>query len=77
MKLNATVELLPLSEPGFNNIHPFVPPVQVPGYHEILQELEYDLCQLTGYDKISFQPNRYTYVMYLINYISNRCFINF
>lgn len=59
MKLNATVELLPLSEPGFTNIHPFVPPEQVPGYQEILEELEYDLCQLTGYDKISFQPNRY------------------
>ncbi|CAI6362881.1 unnamed protein product [Macrosiphum euphorbiae] len=57
MKLNATVELLPLSEPGFINIHPFVPPDQVPGYNQILQELEYDLCQLTGYDKISFQPN--------------------
>lgn len=57
MKLNATVELLPLSEPGFINIHPFVPSEQVPGYHQILQELEYDLCQLTGYDKISFQPN--------------------
>lgn len=59
MKLNATVELLPLSEPGFTNIHPFVPPEQVLGYKQIFEELEYDLCQLTGYDKISFQPNRY------------------
>lgn len=59
MKLNATVELLPLSEPGFINIHPFVPPKQVRGYQHIFQELNNDLCQLTGYDKISFQPNRY------------------
>lgn len=59
MKLNATVELLPLSEPGFTNIHPFVPPEQVKGYQQLFQELEYDLCQITGYDKISFQPNRY------------------
>lgn len=74
MKLNATVELLPLSEPGFINIHPFVPPAQVPGYHQLLQELEYDLCQLTGYDKISFQPNRYTCI-HLINNIFST-FIN-
>lgn len=60
MKLNATVELLPLSEPGFTNIHPFVPPEQVLGYQRLLEELEYDLCQLTGYDKVSFQPNRYS-----------------
>uniref|UniRef100_A0A2S2QT49 Glycine cleavage system P protein n=1 Tax=Sipha flava TaxID=143950 RepID=A0A2S2QT49_9HEMI len=57
MKLNATVELLPLSEPGFINIHPFVPPEQVRGYQRLFQELDNDLCQLTGYDKISFQPN--------------------
>lgn len=63
MKLNATVELLPLSEPGFTNIHPFVPPEQVPGYKELFDELEHDLCQITGYDKISFQPNRYSVCM--------------
>ncbi|XP_050537267.1 glycine dehydrogenase (decarboxylating), mitochondrial isoform X2 [Daktulosphaira vitifoliae] len=57
MKLNATVQLLPLSEPGFVNIHPFVPPEQALGYQQILQELEYYLCQLTGFDKVSFQPN--------------------
>ncbi|XP_050429123.1 glycine dehydrogenase (decarboxylating), mitochondrial isoform X2 [Adelges cooleyi] len=57
MKLNATVELLPLSEPGFINIHPFVPSEQALGYQYILQDLEHDLCQLTGFDKVSFQPN--------------------
>lgn len=67
MKLNATVELLPLSEPGFTNIHPFVPVDQVLGYQELLQELEHDLCQLTGYDKISFQPNRYEHIVSRIN----------
>lgn len=67
MKLNATVELLPLSEPGFTNIHPFIPPEQALGYQELLEELEYDLCQLTGYDKISFQPNRYVIIFHKKN----------
>ena len=57
MKLNPTSSLLPISLPEFNNLHPFAPMRQAEGYREMLQELERDLCEITGYDKISFQPN--------------------
>lgn len=58
MKLNPTAGLEPLSWQQFANIHPFVPIEQTAGYQELLEELERDLCEITGYDKISFQPNR-------------------
>ena len=58
MKLNATSELLPVSMPEFSDLHPFAPSEQAVGYQELLEELERDLCELTGYDKFSFQPNR-------------------
>ena len=58
MKLNPTAGLEPLSWQQFANIHPFVPVEQTTGYQELLEELERDLCEITGYDKISFQPNR-------------------
>jgi glycine dehydrogenase len=57
MKLNATTELIPCSWPEFNSIHPFVPKEQVIGYHRMFEELSKDLCEITGYDRISFQPN--------------------
>lgn len=57
MKLNATSELLPLSWPGFKDIHPFAPPSQVEGYLQIIRELESYLCRITGFDAVSFQPN--------------------
>lgn len=57
MKLNGTTELMPCSWPEFNSIHPFVPREQVNGYHKMFDELAKDLCEITGYDKISFQPN--------------------
>lgn len=57
MKLNAAIELLPLSWPEFGNIHPFVPKNQAEGYYQVLNELEEMLCEITGFDKISFQPN--------------------
>ena len=57
MKLNGTTELMPCSWPEFNSIHPFVPRDQVNGYHKMLEELGRDLCEITGYEKISFQPN--------------------
>ena len=47
--------------PGFAHIHPFVPDEQVSGYVEMLRELEEDLCEITGYDSISFQSNRSGY----------------
>jgi glycine dehydrogenase len=57
MKLNATTECIPLVMPEFSDIHPFAPIDQAQGYQELLEELERDLCEITGYDKISFQPN--------------------
>ena len=57
MKLNAVSELLPLSWPSFANIHPFAPKDQVRGYLELIDELESQLCDLTGFNRFSFQPN--------------------
>eukprot|EP00116_Pleurobrachia_bachei_P004014 sb/3464276/ len=57
MKLNATSELAPVSRPEFSNIHPFAPNHQTQGYAELIKELHDDLCEITGYDSISFQPN--------------------
>ena len=57
MKLNAAVEMLPLSWPEFGNIHPFVPKEQAEGYLELIQGLEEDLKVITGFSAVSFQPN--------------------
>jgi len=57
MKLNAASEMMPLSRPEFNAIHPFAPLNQVKGYVEILTELEQYLSEITGFDAVSLQPN--------------------
>ncbi|KAG8595576.1 hypothetical protein GDO81_001559 [Engystomops pustulosus] len=57
MKLNSSSELTPITWPEFAHIHPFVPLDQAQGYQQLFKELEKDLCEITGYDKISFQPN--------------------
>ncbi|XP_069889333.1 glycine dehydrogenase (decarboxylating), mitochondrial [Dipodomys merriami] len=57
MKLNSASELTPITWKEFANIHPFVPLDQAQGYQQLFRELEKDLCELTGYDQISFQPN--------------------
>ena len=57
MKLNATVEMIPISWPEFNSIHPFAPLDQAKGYTEIIDELEEMLYKVTGFDAVSFQPN--------------------
>ncbi|KAJ3174385.1 glycine decarboxylase subunit P [Geranomyces variabilis] len=57
MKLNATTEMIPVTWPEFANIHPFVPVDQASGYRIMLQELEYALSEVTGFDQISLQPN--------------------
>lgn len=59
MKLNPTTTLLPVSKAEFAELHPFVPLEQAKGYLKIIEELEKSLCELTGYDNFSFQPNRY------------------
>uniref|UniRef100_A0AAQ5ZKZ4 glycine dehydrogenase (aminomethyl-transferring) n=1 Tax=Amphiprion ocellaris TaxID=80972 RepID=A0AAQ5ZKZ4_AMPOC len=48
---------LPITWREFGNIHPFVPLDQAEGYQKLFRQLEKDLCEVTGYDKISFQPN--------------------
>jgi len=57
MKLNATAELMPVSWPEFASIHPFVPLDQAQGYQQMVTELEKMLCETTGYDAVSLQPN--------------------
>jgi glycine dehydrogenase len=57
MKLNATTEMIPLTWPEFGSLHPFAPREQAAGYHALFQRLEQWLCDITGYDAISLQPN--------------------
>ncbi|KAL5016215.1 hypothetical protein ScPMuIL_005804 [Solemya velum] len=57
MKLNSTAEMMPCSWPEFSDLHPFIPEEQSRGYQKLFKELESDLCEITGYDRISFQPN--------------------
>ncbi len=57
MKLNAAAEMMPISYPGFANMHPFQPPEQTQGYRQLLDELSDFLCRITGYDAICMQPN--------------------
>ena len=57
MKLNATSEMIPLTWPEFGNLHPFAPSEQAKGYHALFAKLEQWLCDITGYDAISLQPN--------------------
>lgn len=57
MKLNATTEMEPVTWPEFGQLHPFVPAEQAQGYLTLIQELEERLAEVTGYDKVSLQPN--------------------
>jgi glycine dehydrogenase len=57
MKLNAASEMLPITWPEFGAIHPFVPADQVDGYQQMLRELEVSLCEITGLQAVSLQPN--------------------
>uniref|UniRef100_A0A8C8MFX9 glycine dehydrogenase (aminomethyl-transferring) n=1 Tax=Oncorhynchus tshawytscha TaxID=74940 RepID=A0A8C8MFX9_ONCTS len=57
MKLNSSSELMPITWKEFANLHPFCPLDQAEGYQQLFRQLEKDLCEVTGYDKISFQPN--------------------
>ena len=57
MKLNAASEMLPLSNPQWGNIHPFVPLNQAEGYQEILKKLAHQLNIITGFAGTSLQPN--------------------
>ena len=57
MKLNATAEMMPITEPGWNRIHPFAPLDQAQGYVEMFRELESMLSEITGFAATSLQPN--------------------
>ncbi|HSP83209.1 MAG TPA: aminomethyl-transferring glycine dehydrogenase subunit GcvPB, partial [Gillisia sp.] len=57
MKLNAASEMLPLSDPQWGNIHPFVPIEQAEGYQTVLKRLEDQLTEITGFSGTSLQPN--------------------
>jgi len=57
MKLNAAVEMEPISWPGFADIHPFAPDDQTKGYGTLVDDLSGWLAEITGYDAVSVQPN--------------------
>jgi glycine dehydrogenase len=73
MKLNAAAEMMPITWPEFGALHPFVPPDQAAGYREAIADLEAKLCQITGYDAFSMQPNsgaqgEYAGLLTILNY---------
>ncbi|HEV2131004.1 MAG TPA: aminomethyl-transferring glycine dehydrogenase, partial [Longimicrobiaceae bacterium] len=57
MKLNSTTEMLPVTWPEFNRIHPFAPREQTQGYQELFRSLEAMLAEITGFADVSLQPN--------------------
>lgn len=57
MKLNAAVEMMPVTFPEFGRIHPFAPLEDAQGYKSMIEELSARLCVITGYDDMSMQPN--------------------
>ncbi|MGD2135429.1 MAG: aminomethyl-transferring glycine dehydrogenase, partial [Gemmatimonadales bacterium] len=57
MKLNAATEMEAVSWPEFGGLHPFAPPEQAAGYRHLFDELEQWLSEITGFARISFQPN--------------------
>lgn len=77
MKLNAATEMFAMSWPEFGAIHPFVPAEQAKGYNKLMEQLEKDLCEITGYARISFQPNsgasgEYTGLLVIREYLKSR-----
>ncbi|MBP7498056.1 MAG: aminomethyl-transferring glycine dehydrogenase, partial [Bacteroidales bacterium] len=77
MKLNAAVEMLPLSWSEFANIHPFVPAEQAKGYMDMIKGLETALCEITGFAAISLMPNsgaagEYTGLLVIREYFKNK-----
>ena len=57
MKLNATAEMMPVTWPELGDIHPFAPSDQVKGYQAMISTLSDWLCEITGFDGMSLQPN--------------------
>ncbi|KAK6017631.1 hypothetical protein OSTOST_16844, partial [Ostertagia ostertagi] len=57
MKLNASSQLIPITWETFNGLHPFAPVSQAAGFQRIFSDVERWLCEITGYDNFSLQPN--------------------
>jgi glycine dehydrogenase len=57
MKLNAAAEMAPITWPEFSALHPYAPADQAQGYAEVIADLSEKLCEITGYDAMSMQPN--------------------
>ena len=57
MKLNATTEMESISWPEFAGLHPFAPATQTEGIRSLIKDLEAWLCEITGYDAVTLQPN--------------------
>jgi len=77
MKLNAAAQLMPVTWPEFASLHPFVPINQTEGTHQLINELEHALKEITGFETISFQPNsgasgEYTGLMVIQAYHKDR-----
>jgi glycine dehydrogenase len=77
MKLNATAEMIPISWPGFAELHPFAPASQAEGYRRLFRELENDLAAITDLPGVSLQPNagsqgEYTGVLVIRAWQKNR-----
>mmetsp|Transcript_21219 Transcript_21219/g.30014 ORF Transcript_21219/g.30014 Transcript_21219/m.30014 type:complete len:1012 (-) Transcript_21219:198-3233(-) len=77
MKLNATSEMIPITWPTLCNIHPFAPHDQVTGYHELIEDLNKDLSEITGFAAVSAQPNsgangEYAGLLAIKNYLTSK-----
>jgi len=77
MKLNATAEMIPLTWPEIANLHPYVPLDQAKGYTDLTEQLKAQLCEITGYDAMSLQPNsgaqgEYAGLLTIRNYHASR-----
>lgn len=77
MKLNATTEMVPVTWARFGGLHPFAPADQTTGYMQMINELNEWLCDITGFAKMSFQPNsgaqgEYAGLMVIDAYQKNR-----
>ncbi len=57
MKLNSATSMMPLSLSEWGDVHPFVPADQAAGYHKLIESLNKDLSEITGFSRMSFQPN--------------------
>ncbi|HSQ64782.1 MAG TPA: aminomethyl-transferring glycine dehydrogenase [Polyangiaceae bacterium] len=77
MKLNAAAEMLPITDPSWNRIHPFAPRDQAEGYSEVFRELEGMLSEITGFPGVSLQPNagaqgEYTGLLVIRRYLESK-----